>query len=122
MPASVTEALRAEYMPEMPPIEEGAAYLLGYLMDMGPVLSGGMGAVALTYGELDAWCNRMGISLAPWESRFLRRLSSEYASESHKATTQGYQAPWLIPGEKPEPTAQQLAGRAVAEEAAAAKK
>ncbi len=90
---STVEALRAEYMPDMPPLRDGG-YLVQYLLEIGPVMSGTMGSGPLTFGEVDAWCNRTGVNLTPWESRFLCRLSREYLYEQHCAEKHNAQAPW----------------------------
>ena len=107
--ASTVSAFRAEYMPDMPPLDNG--YLLNILLEIGPVLSGGMGPVPITFCEINAWCNRLGIDLHPMESRMLIQLSREYASESHKATARDHPAPWRQDDSKPEPTPAQIAIR-----------
>lgn len=115
------EALRATYMPELPPIDSGA-YLVGYLMRFGPTRSNGMGASALYPDQVAACAEAVGIGrLEPWEVDVICQMSAAFSGESHKATKQGAKAPWLAPGEKPEPTANQLIGRASAAEAAETK-
>jgi hypothetical protein len=81
------------YQPDMPPLECGA-YLIAYLFEVGPVMSGGMGPVPLTHGELRCWQDNIGLQLQPWEARFLRRLSREYAAEMHRAEKADAPAPW----------------------------
>lgn len=76
-------------MPELPPVD-GAAYLIRYLFEVGPVAGDG----ALTFCEIETWCRCIGIKLRPWESRFLSRLSREYMHESQKATAWDYPPPW----------------------------
>lgn len=80
-------------MPELPPIEAGA-YLVGYLLDVGPTVSGAMGAGPVTSKELMAWCEETGIRLQPWEAQFIRRLSGEYLTELHRAEKRDCDAPW----------------------------
>lgn len=58
---------------------------MGYLFDVGPVLHTGMGAVAISHGELRAWQHNVGIELQPWEATLLRRLSQEYLTASNAA-------------------------------------
>ncbi len=89
----------AEYMPALPPLECAGDYLIGYLFEVGPTGSNGMGATPITWTEIDAYCRRGGIDLAPWEARLIRRLSAEYVSEAHKATENFYPAPWWPEGE-----------------------
>lgn len=81
-----------EYEPDMPPLD--AEYLSAYLFEIGPTMSAGGYPGPITNGELDAWCNRIGIDLQPWESRFLCRLSREYVAESHRAEKADCPAPW----------------------------
>jgi len=73
----------------MPPIEDGR-YLVNYLWEVGPTADAG----PLTHEELRAWQVNVGLELQPWELRVLRRLSCEYASESHKAMKRDCPAPW----------------------------
>lgn len=78
--------------PEMP--EADAIYLVGYLWEVGPVLSGGMSAIPVSFSELESWQRQTGICLQPWEVRLLRRLSFDYLSESHKAEEADCPPPW----------------------------
>lgn len=76
------------YEPEMPQLE-GAEYLIGYLWEVGPTADSG----PVAHGELRAWQASIGIVLQPWETRFLRRLSSDYMTESFRATKPNCPAP-----------------------------
>lgn len=78
----------------MPPTEAGA-YLLDYLFEVGPVMAGGMGHAPLTFQELTAWQERIGIRLSPWEARTLRLLSMAYISASHEAEARDCPPPWI---------------------------
>ena len=69
-------------------------YLLGYLYEVGPVLSGGMGNTPLTHSEIRAWQDNTGVELSAWESQTLRRLSAEYLGESQSAESPDAPAPW----------------------------
>lgn len=73
-----------EYEPEMPPAGD-AEYLLGHLWDVGPAMAAGGYPGPVTYEEMRAWMDLTGVELEPWEVHFLRRLSGEYLSESHRA-------------------------------------
>jgi len=84
-----------DYQPDMPSVE-GAAYLLGYLFDVGPVLAAGMGPGPITYTELAAWCQLHSIELEPWEVQFMRRLSFEYLNELRAAEQPDRPAPWGV--------------------------
>ena len=70
--------------PQYPPIDAGA-HLIDYLFEIGPGQAGSMGEGPLSHSELRAWQENMGIELQPWESQLIRRLSSEYLSQLHKA-------------------------------------
>lgn len=100
------ESLCEQYMPELPPVQ-GGAHLVAYLFELGPTVPAGMGAGPLTIAEIDPWCRRLGIDLAPWELRWLVRLSKEYLSESHKATQQFAPPPWIPDGAESPLTAEQ---------------
>lgn len=77
---------------EMPPCD--AAYLVGYLFEIGPSLAAGMGAGPITHGEIFAWQRNTGIELDAWQARVLRQLSIEYCNESHDASQPDRPAPW----------------------------
>lgn len=81
----------------MPPVEAGN-YLVDYLFEVGPVMSGGMGAMVVTHEELQAWQRNTGIDLQPWEARGLRRLSAEYLGESRRGEDPHCPPPWAAPG------------------------
>jgi len=105
------ESLKNE--PDMPPVE-GAEYLLEYLWEVGPAMSGSMGAGPITHEELRSWTALNGIELQPWEVRFLRRLSHEYLAESQRAEKRDAKAPWKAEEQKPEVSDTQQALRALA--------
>lgn len=95
----------------MPSLEGAPAYLIDYLFEIGPVSEGGMGAAALTFVEIDAFCRLTGVRFRPWEVRLLKKLSREYVKQLHDDSQK---PPWQAPDEKPRPTASQLAIRALA--------
>ena len=78
--------------PEFP--ECNADYIIKYLFDVGPVQSGGMGAIPLTCQEIQSWQDQSGIELQPWEFNFIRKLSSDYLIESQKSEKPDYPAPY----------------------------
>ena len=111
------EKIRAEckddgYRPDMPPVS--AEYLLGYLWEMGPTMAAGGYPGPITHEELRAWQANTGITLQPWELRFMRRLSHEYLAESHAAEKPDRPAPWRPDEFKPESSSPQAALRALA--------
>lgn len=77
----------------LPAVEQGY-YLIDHLLDAGPVISTGMGAVILTWQELTAWQAALGLVLDPWELRMIRQLSAEYLAESQRATAHDCPPPW----------------------------
>jgi hypothetical protein len=80
------------YQPEMPPLT--LRHLVGWLFEVGPVGSTGMGPVAVSFQEIAAWCSLTGVRLTSWEARMLRQLSHEYLSECHAAEEPLRAAPW----------------------------
>jgi hypothetical protein len=78
--------------PDLPDCQ--AEYIVKYLFDVGPVQSGGSGAIPLTCQEIQSWQEQSGIELHPWEFNFIRKLSSEYLIESQKAEKPDYPAPY----------------------------
>lgn len=78
---------------EMPALTCGD-YLVNFLYEVGPTMAAGMGAGPLTYSEIEAWQRANGVELLPWESALMRRLSCEYASESHAAIQRDRPAPF----------------------------
>lgn len=71
--------------PEMPELTWGR-HLIDYLFEFGPTMPAGMGSGPLTGTEIKDWQELLGIEFHPWESRLLRRLSSEYLDQSRAAT------------------------------------
>lgn len=74
-----------------------APHLIGYLYEVGPILSGGMGGMRITNLELAAWQSNTGVELEAWEARFIVRLSKEYLGESHRAESPECPSPWTDP-------------------------
>jgi hypothetical protein len=87
------ETLRDQWMPELPPIEFGA-YLVPYLMEIGPTVATGMGVGPITAAHIDPWSRMMGIQFSPWEFQWLVRLSKEYLSEQSKSSKHFSPPPW----------------------------
>lgn len=81
-----------DYQPPMPPCD--AHYLVQYLNEIGPgFASGGMGP-AMAEVELLAWQFNTGRRLAPWESRFMKRLSIAHAKQRQLSTKTDCPPPW----------------------------
>ncbi len=88
----------AAFMPELPPIDPADNYIISRLMDLGPTVAAGMSAGPVTYTEMDAYIRVTGASISGEDARLLRRLSTAYLSESHKATENFAEAPWWPEG------------------------
>lgn len=83
-----------------------ADYLRDYLFEVGPFMQGGMAPAPLTFQEMDAWVERTGREIEPWESILLRRMSQAYLDELQAATSPDRPPPWMAdPGAKVRETA-----------------
>lgn len=78
--------------PDMPPVR--APWIIDTLMDIGPSEPGAMGPVPLSWATIVHWQSCMGVDLAPWLCRLLRRLSIEFVTESQNAREPDCPAPW----------------------------
>jgi hypothetical protein len=81
----------------MPPIL-GAAHLIGDLFNPGEcgiTVAGAMGAIPLTHEAVRNWMENTRVWRAPWEIRFLIRLSFEYLAEQMKAKKRDAKPPWM---------------------------
>ena len=66
--------------------ERGAlAYLIGYLSEMGEAQSSGVGMAAISWQEIRAWTELMGVTLTSGESKAVRMLSAAYVAEYYRA-------------------------------------
>lgn len=54
-----------------------------------------MGAVALTWRDLEVWENAWGLSLQPWQKQLLIALSGAYLSEWQTADEHDAPPPWV---------------------------
>lgn len=82
-----------DYAPDMPPLI-GYEYLLKLFWDIGPVMSGAMGAGPLTHGEIESAQRNLRIRLDRWECLTLRRMSIEYLNQSQASEKRDAKAPW----------------------------
>ena len=78
--------------PTMPPLPP--APYLDWLLELGPTEAAGMGAAAISWRTIEAWCSRTGNDPSPWEARLLRRLSSAWLAEADRARKPDCPAPW----------------------------
>lgn len=79
---------------KLPDIEE-ASYLVGLLSELGFVSSNGMGAVPMSWLEIDAWLRVTQLELSIWERLTMKEMSEVYAAELSKATVKNYPAPYI---------------------------
>jgi hypothetical protein len=92
----IQEMLNKGEQPDLPEVF-GGLYLVEYLMDAGPGSVAGMGMVPITWPDLAAWQDQIGIQLAPWESKMLRRLSGEYLAQARKSEQPDCPSPAYTP-------------------------
>ncbi len=92
----IQEMLNKGEQPDFPDVS-GGLYLVDYLMDAGPGSVAGMGMAPITWQDLAAWQQQIGISLAPWESKMLRRLSGEYLAQARKSEQADCPSPTYVP-------------------------
>ena len=71
---------RANEKPDFPELPF-RAYLVEWLMDVGPVMQGGMGPVALSHLEIRAWADNVGLRFDGDEPQWLQKMSAVYAGE-----------------------------------------
>lgn len=81
--------------PPMPP--NPMPHLVDRLIEMGLTEAGGMGAAPLSWLTIDAWQRVTGVTIAPWEARLIRRLSTDYLAMSRAAESENCPAPWRAP-------------------------
>lgn len=89
------ELKRQKITPVMPP--NPAPHLIDRLIEIGLTEAAGMGAVPLSWREINAWCDRTGVDLQPWEARLIRTLSSIYLAEGRRAESETCPPPWRAP-------------------------
>ena len=97
------DAQAAVYMPELPPIDDGVAPLVGYLMEIGPVVAAAAGAGPIPFSELRAFCGFPGSPRLSFNDvRLIHRMSAAYLDESTKAAKNFAPPPWW-PADVPRP-------------------
>lgn len=92
-PVSRAETLkRDKIIPQMPP--NPAPHIIERLVEMGLTEAVGMGSAPLSWVTLAAWQSVTGTSIAPWEARLIRKLSSEYLAQSRLSEVETCPPPW----------------------------
>lgn len=87
---------RNGHAPEMPE-PDFCGHLIEDLQEVGPVLSGSQGPVALTYSEISAWMQSACVELTPWEARTIHHLSRVYVSQYSRSSEPSCPRPWSPP-------------------------
>lgn len=83
-----------EWLPVMPEVDAEVAFILGWLYEIGPTSTNGMGLIAITHGEIRSWRKNVGVPLLPWQARVLRSLSRDYVTEYSAAAAADRAPPW----------------------------
>jgi hypothetical protein len=86
------QMLAANAPPAMP--DTSAAWMIDWLMEIGPAEAAGMGLAPISWASIDKWADRTGTPLTSWQALTLRRLSSEYISFGHHAEKMACPPPW----------------------------
>lgn len=85
--------MKADKIPvELP--DNPLPYLTDWLMEIGPLASGGMGPAALGWGEIASWQSLTCNALTGWEARTLRHLSRQFLDQMNKSREPGCPAPF----------------------------
>ena len=71
---------RANEEPDFPELPF-RGYLVEWLLEVGPVMQGGMGPVALSHLEIQAWAANIGLTFEGNEAQWLQKMSAVYAGE-----------------------------------------
>ncbi len=69
--------------PLLPPVAH--RHLIGWWLEIGPTAPGGMGDAPLPIAQIRNDMEALGVDLAPWEARAIRRMSREFLSQQHEA-------------------------------------
>jgi len=75
---------RANEEPEFPELPF-RRHLAEWLFDVGPVMQGGMGPVALSHLEIQAWASNVGLEFEGDEAQWLQKMSAVYTDELSKS-------------------------------------
>lgn len=84
---------------------DGAGYLVALLQEAGLIMSNGMGAIPLTWQEIESWLRVTELQLTVWEKLTIREMSEAYAAELASATDKHRPQPYTAPVEAVDRTA-----------------
>ena len=79
---------------DLPYVPPEYIYFINILFESGPATYSRDGVAPLSWRELDAYKTLCGVSLAPWQARLIRSLSSDYVIEYNAARAQDAPPPW----------------------------
>lgn len=79
--------------PDLPSVD--SRQLLDVLFEVGPTMAAGMGAGPITFSEMAAWQQQIGVRLSPWQVRAVRQLSLDYILQADKSQDRDCPAPWV---------------------------
>jgi len=78
---------------KLPEIDE-AGYLISLLQEAGLMSSAGMGALPLSWQEIEAWLRTTERDISIWERLMIRELSEVYVGELNQASAKDRAAPY----------------------------
>lgn len=78
--------------PPLPPCP--APFIVEHLVEIGPVVSSGMGSAPIGWPDIMAWQGCTGVALSPWAARQIRSLSIAYLTMCREAEKPDCPAPW----------------------------
>lgn len=78
--------------PPLPPCP--VPFIVEHLVEIGPVVSSGMGSAPIGWSDILAWQACTGVALSPWASRQIRSLSIAYLTMCREAEKPDCPAPW----------------------------
>lgn len=81
---------------ETPDIPDSMHIYMEYMNELGFFVENGFGISPLPYAEIKAWAELQEISLTPFESRLLRRISQAYVSQYNISSKSGSESPYRI--------------------------
>ena len=72
------------------------AHIYHYLFEVGPVAYGAMGAIPVSFSEINQWMAATGNRLNPWEAVLLRQCSAAWVSAQQEAREPYAIPPWTV--------------------------
>ncbi|MGE4267180.1 MAG: hypothetical protein AB7F25_07075 [Deferribacterales bacterium] len=81
---------------ETPNIPDSMQIYMEYMNELGFFIENGFGISPLPYAEIKAWAELQEISLTPFESRLLRRISHAYVSQYNSSSKPGSESPYKV--------------------------